>query len=101
MAFRLVISREARREYRAIVDYLAKTLGSPQDTRHFIGEFDAKAKLVRERPEAFGFCHLPELAALGHRSTSVIRYTFLYKAMGDEVVIAHVFHQSRDYARLV
>lgn len=101
MAYRLVIAREAQREYRAVVDYLAKTLGSPQAARHFMDEFDAKAELMRRRPEAFDLCHLPELAALGYRSTAVMRYTFLYRVAGDEVVIAHVFHQSQDYARLV
>lgn len=28
-------------------------------------------------------------------------YVALYEAEGDEVVVAHIFHQSQDYARLV
>lgn len=28
-------------------------------------------------------------------------YVVLYEAEGDEVVVAHIFHQSQDYARLV
>ena len=31
----------------------------------------------------------------------VKNYVVLYKAEGDEVVVAHIFHQSQDYARLV
>ena len=31
----------------------------------------------------------------------VKNYVVLYKADGDEVVVAHIFHQSQDYARLV
>lgn len=27
-------------------------------------------------------------------------YVALYEAEGDEVVVAHIFHQSQDYARL-
>lgn len=30
-----------------------------------------------------------------------MRYTFLYTVRGDDVTIAHIFHQSQDYARLV
>ena len=31
----------------------------------------------------------------------VKNYVVLYKADGDEVVVAHIFHQSQDYAKLV
>lgn len=31
----------------------------------------------------------------------VKNYVVLYEAEGDEVVVAHIFHQSQDYARLV
>ncbi|MBS5451376.1 MAG: type II toxin-antitoxin system RelE/ParE family toxin [Coriobacteriia bacterium] len=101
MAYKLVIAREAQGEYRAIVGYLATTLGSSQTARHFMDEFDAKVGLIGQQPEAFDLCHLPELVALGYRSVAVMRYTVLYKIAGDEVVIAHIFHQSQDYARLV
>lgn len=101
MAYRLVIAREAQREYCDIVAYLANTLKSLQAARHFVTEFDAKADLVRQRPEAFDLCHLPELAARGYRSATVMRYTFIYKISGEKVVIAHIFHQSQDYVRLV
>lgn len=31
----------------------------------------------------------------------VKNYVVFYKAEGDEVVVAHIFHQSQDYAKLV
>lgn len=42
---------------------------------------------------------LPEVAALGYRPCPVKGYLFLYRVRGDRVEIAHVFHQSQDYAR--
>ncbi|WP_195419892.1 type II toxin-antitoxin system RelE/ParE family toxin [Collinsella sp. D33t1_170424_A12] len=101
MGYRLSITREAQREYRDIVSYLVDVLKSPRAARHFMAEFDAQVESVRNYPEAFSLCHLPELAARGYRSASVMRYTFLYTVRADEVIIAHVFHQSQDYARLV
>lgn len=101
MGYRLSITREAQREYRDIVSYLVTVLKSPQAARHFMVEFDAQVESVRDYPEAFSLCHLPELAARGYRSVSVMRYTLLYTVRGDEVIIAHIFHQSQDYARLV
>ena len=45
--------------------------------------------------------HIPELARLGYRATSFGAYTMLYYVENDVVFIAHVFHQHRNYARLV
>lgn len=101
MGYRLSIAREAQREYRDIVSYLVNVVKSPQAARHFMTEFDAKVENVRNHPEAFSLCHLSELAARGYWSASVMRYTFLYTVRGDDVTIAHIFHQSQDYARLV
>lgn len=101
MAYRLSISREAQREYRDIVSYLVDVLRGPQAARHFMSELERQASIVRDQPEAFDLCHLPELAARGYRSVAVMRYTVLYKVVADRVVIAHIFHQSQDYAHLV
>ena len=101
MGYKPSITREAQREYRSIVAYLVDALKSPQAARHFISEFESKVDIVRNHPETYALCHLPELAARGYRSASVMRYTFLYKVSDDEIIIAHIFHQSQDYARLV
>lgn len=101
MGYRLSIAREAQREYRDIVSYLVNVVKSPQTAHHFMMEFDAKVESVRSHPDACSLCHLPELAARGYRPASVMRYTLLYTVRGDDVVIAHIFHQSQDYARLV
>lgn len=101
MGYKLSIAHEAQREYRDIVSYLVDVLKSPQAAPHFMDEFDVKMEAVRDNPEAFSHCHLSELAARGYRAVPVMRYKLLYKVSGDEVVIAHIFHQSQDYARLV
>ena len=50
------------------------------------------------------FCdlsHIRELAARNYRSFPVNNYVCLYKFEHETIYIAHVFHQSQDYARLV
>lgn len=101
MACRAVILESAAREYEQVVSYLADVLGSPGAAASFMDEFDRQLSLVRESPEMHALSRMPELAARGYRAMLVGSYVALYKADGDAVVVAHVFHQSQDYARLV
>lgn len=101
MAYRAVILREAQREYHDIVAYLAEILKSPQAAGNFMDEFARQLGLVRNNPELHALSRMPELASRGYRPMPVNNYVALYKIDGDAVVVAHVFHQSQDYARLV
>ncbi len=101
MAYKRKILKEAAREYREIVRYLATVLGSPDAARGFMDEFDYQLDLACAMPELYGLSRMKELAALGYRSMLVKNYVALYKIEGNVVVIAHIFHQSQDYAKLV
>lgn len=101
MAYEVVILDEAQREYRAIVAYLCDILGSPQAASSFMDEFDYQVSLIADNPELFVLSRMPELAARGYRAAHVKNYIFLYAIRGDRVVIAHMFHQTQDYGRLV
>ena len=101
MACRAAILEGAAREYEDIVSYLADVLGSPGAAASFVDEFDYQLSLVRESPEIHALSRMPELAARGYRAMLVGSYAALYKVDGDAVVVAHVFHRSQDYARLV
>lgn len=101
MAYRRVILKSAQVEYREIVAYLAEVLKSPQAAVRFMNEFDYQLDLIAENPELFSLSRMPELAARGYRTAHVNNYLMLYKIQDQSVVVAHVFHQSQDYARLV
>ncbi len=101
MAYKRRILEEAAREYRDIVRYLATVLRSPVAARSFMDEFDHQLNRVCDVPELYGLSRMSELAALGYRAMRVRSYVALYKVEGDVVVVAHVFHQSQDYAKLV
>lgn len=101
MAYKRRILEEAAREYRDIVSYLATVLCCPDAARGFMDEFEYQLDFVCEMPELYGLSHLKELAVLGYHPMRVKNYVALYKIVGDVVVIAHVFHQSQDYAKLI
>ena len=52
-------------------------------------------------PQLYGLSRVKELAVLGYRPMLVKNYVALYKVEGDVVIVAHIFHQSQDYAKLV
>ncbi|MEE0705179.1 MAG: type II toxin-antitoxin system RelE/ParE family toxin [Adlercreutzia sp.] len=101
MAYKKVILKSAQAEYRDIVSYLVEVLKSPQAAIHFMNEFDYQLDLIVETPEMFSLSRMPELAARGYRAAHVNNYLMLYKIQDQNVVVAHIFHQSQDYARLV
>ena len=101
MAYRHVLLASVQREYASIVGYLHSTLGSPQAAKSFVDEFDEKVALICNDPHMHAPSRMPELAARGYRPFFVKRYVVLYRIEGDLVVIAHIFHQTQDYARLV
>ncbi len=101
MTYKVVILEESQREYRSIVDYLSNVLKSRQAAKNFIDEFDRQVCLISDNPNVFSLSRLPELAALEYHTAFVNRYVMLYKMKEDAAMIAHIFHQTQDYARLV
>lgn len=101
MACSAVILDEAKGEYRDIVAYLADTLKSPSAAARFMDEFDQQVRRICDNPELFALSRIRELALLGYRAATVGSYLMLYVVSDGKVIIAHVFHQAQDYARLV
>ena len=95
MTYNVVILKSARYEYESIVGYLAQILKNPR------AEFEYQLDLLREQPLLRPLSHMQELAARNYRSFPVNNYVCLYKFEHETIYIAHIFHQSQDYARLV
>lgn len=101
MACPRVILSSAQLEYESIVEYLAVELASPTAAVEFMAEFEHQLNLVCDMPEIHGFSRIPELEAMGYRPMPVKRYAALYRFDGEKIIVAHIFHQTQDYARLV
>lgn len=101
MGYRRRILPRAEAELEEIVSYLSNVLGSHGAAKAFLDDFVSQVDALCEHPYMSPLSRLPELAELGYRSAPVGNYLFLYRVVDDEIVVAHVFHQSQDYARLV
>ena len=95
MTYNVVILKSARYEFESIVGYLAQILKNPRAAGNF------QLDLLREQPLLRPLSHMQELAARNYRSFPVNNYVCLYKFEHETIYIAHIFHQSQDYARLV
>jgi len=101
MAYELVILPRAQEDLRDIVEYLARGLGSPQAASNFLDEFDNACEMVCAMPHMYALSRFDKQAELGYRAMPVKRYVALYAVRDGRVVIAHIFHQTQDYARYV
>lgn len=101
MACSVVITAEAMREYEHIVAYLSETLKSLSAAKGFSDEFMRQVDSIRENPELHALSRMPELATKGYKPLLVKNHIALYKVVDSSVVIAHIFHRSQDYAKLV
>ncbi|BDE95497.1 type II toxin-antitoxin system RelE/ParE family toxin [Raoultibacter timonensis] len=99
MTYRPRILESADRELSQIVAYLA---GHSKDAaKAFLDEYELQLDLICSKTVAYGPSRMPELAQLGYHCALVGRYLFLYYIEDDAVVVAHLFHQRQDYAKLV
>lgn len=101
MAYPRVILSSAQLEFESIVEYLAVGLASPAAAERFMAEFKYQLDLACEMPKMHALSRMPELAAMGYRAMLVNTYVALYRFDGEKVVVAHMFHQTQDYAHLV
>ena len=99
MAYSIRILPSAEQEVEEIVEYLL-THG-PNTARAFTTAYRRQLELLASGTVDYDLANLPELAQLGYHTCHVNSYLMLYYYEETSVVIAHVFHQSQDYAKLV
>ncbi len=99
MTCKVCIQPTAERELEAIVAYLAAF--GPATASAFLDDWESMLASLRDGVIEFRLSRFLPLARLGYHSVLVGSYVVLYFKEGESVVIAHVFHQSQDYARIV
>lgn len=95
------LSRSAEKDIGDIVSYLTMSLHSAQAAGAFLDRLDETVERISRYPESFPLSLDSRLARMGYRKALLGRYVLLYRASEKNMVIAHVFHGSQDYARLV
>lgn len=99
MACEVEIQPTAEAELDEIVAYLSSLDKSA--ALGFLEEWEEKLDTLRDGRVEFAYSRFPALAALGYRAYWVKKYAALYFREDKKAVIAHIFHGSRNYARLV
>lgn len=89
----------ALRELENAVAYLSGF--GPSTARAFLGEWEKVLEGLRDGSVEHALSRFEVLARLGYRAVLVKGYVLLFFEDGDEAVVAHLFHQSRDYANIV
>lgn len=99
MACRVRIQSTALHELESAVAYL---LGfGPNTASAFLDEWESTIEHLRDGSVEHRLSRFEPLARLGYHTILVKGYVALYFKGGDDVVIAHLFHQSQDYAGIV
>lgn len=93
------IQPTALSEFEEIVAYL-KGFGE-QAASSFLDEWEKALRSLSEGLIEYRLSRFALLARLGYHTVLVKNYILLYYREGNVVVIAHVFHQSQDYASIV
>lgn len=99
MACNVRIQLTAVKELEGIVSYLA--VFSSQAAEGFLKKWEQMLEELRDGMVEHRFSHFSVLARLGYCTIIIGDYIVLYFNDGDTVVIAHIFHQSQDYANIV
>ncbi len=93
------IQPTAQKELESIVAYLSSLgLGA---ARSFLGEWETAIEGLRDGVVEHRLSRFETLARLGYRTIIVGSYIILYFKEGDVAIVAHLFHQSQDYANIV
>ncbi len=89
----------ALQELESIIEYL---LGfGPNTASSFLNEWESVIEGLRDGIVEHRLSRFEPLARLGYHTVLMKGCIALYFKEGDNVVIAHIFHQSQDYANIV
>ncbi len=97
---RVVVSQDAESELELIYDYLG--IFGAMTAEKFLDAYEKCVSTLEEGVVEFPLSRHPKLRQSGYRVAFVNSYLVLYRVTAqDEVHVAHIFHQSQDYAKLV
>lgn len=99
MACRVRIQPTALRELENTVEYLLNFGLSTASA--FLDEWENVIERLRGGSVEHRLSRFESLARLGYHTVLVKGYIALYFKEGDNVIVAHLFHQSQDYANTV
>lgn len=101
MAYKVIETDAVRDELVRTLDYLEFVLFEPSFAKKLAGAYLEFLGNIKSFPAMYPEASDSRLRAASYRKASLLGYIALYLVKGDTVAVAHLFHQSRDYAQLV
>ncbi len=101
MTYSCLVLDSARDEIDGIVRYLSESSGGAQAANHFLDELERQLRMLAKNPRMRAPSRMRELSSRGYRTFPINNYVGIYKVVDQKVIVAHVFHQSQNYARYV
>ena len=101
MNYKLIVSEQADRNIKEIIEYVAVRLNNPEAARNIISEIEEVYDKLEDNAEGYTYCSDPFLASKGYRKIFLkkCRYVVLYIVKDNEAQISGVFHILEDYAK--
>ena len=99
MTYKYRILKSANDELDDIILYLSKN--SKSAARKFIDAYEHQLDLICSGKVSYGLSRMQELARLGYHTALVGNYMFFHYIENKTIVVAHIFHQRRDYSSIV
>lgn len=99
MACKVKIQPTALRELEGAVEYLSSF--GPNTVSSFLHEWEILIENLRAGIVKHRLSRFDALARLGYHTVFVKGYIALYFMENEDIVIAHFFHQTQDYASIV
>jgi len=90
---------KAREEIVSITAYLDSMGANPR--KAFLSDLRKCLAVLGDEVVEYSLSRITALADKGYRSVYFGNYVLVYYLDGDDAIVAHVFHQRQDYARLV
>lgn len=99
MAYEVRIQPTALKELEDTLDYLSRF--GPNTAASFLDEWESMLEGLRGGIIEHRLSRFNVLKELGYHTVLVKSYIVLYFQEENTIVIAHLFHQSQDYANIV
>lgn len=99
MQFSVEISTLTRQQYENVLKYLAEEIKNSQALAAVMDDFDDTILRLEKSADSYGYCSSERLKELGlHKILfSKHRYLFVYRIVGNVVIVEGMYHELQDY----
>lgn len=101
MKYKIRVTNTFAAEYKNVIKYFPEILKEKSAAKNLNDEFIRIVNLIESNPNLFALSKEKELKKRHYHKVNVNNYLVLYKVSKQEIFLAHIFHQSQDYAKLV